>query len=111
MRAAGSGRRSQQRLNKIDQAAAAVLENCRNNWAHVFWLAVEYHATFFQPRKLSLNIFGEESGGRDASVTQRFLISLRRRKTHRLQNQFHTWRAFRRIHGRPAEWAHRNIFI
>src|SRR6266436_4884351 len=76
-----------------------------------FWLAVEYHAAFFEPRKLSLNIFAEESSGRDASVKQRFLISLRRRKTHRLQNQFHTLRAFRRIHGQPAEWARRNIFI
>ncbi len=33
-----------------------------------FWLAVEYHAAFFEPRKLSLNIFAEESSGRNASV-------------------------------------------
>jgi hypothetical protein len=69
----------------------------------LFRFAVKFHTTFFAPRKLSLDIFGEESSGRDASVKQRFLLSLRRRKTHRLQNQFHTLRAFRRIRGQPAE--------
>jgi hypothetical protein len=72
---------------------------------------VKFHTTFFASRKLRLNIFGEEGSGRDASVKRRFLISLRRRRAHRLQNQFHTLRAFRRIEGQPAEWAHRNIFI
>jgi hypothetical protein len=46
---------------------------------------------FFQPRELHLNILGEESGYGNASVKQSFLIGLRGRETHRLQNQFHAW--------------------
>jgi hypothetical protein len=57
----------------------------------LFRFAVKFHTTFFEPRKLSLNIFGEESSGRDASLASF------RRETPILQKTLLAQQRFQRV--------------